>query len=159
LGRGIGFPVFRCYANFGRFWVVLPSRSDTVACLARWVGRWLSPLLALTVGLIGVLGTNSLISFAVPFEHHDAVVLVTLILALVLVITPRPRFYLTPVPSLVFWVPFLTHLYALMAGMISGVVLNPPFLLLISLLMIAIALYLHRPAIRPMLQSKNKPLE
>ena len=74
-----------------------------------------------------------------------------LITALVSVIALRPRFYLTSVPSLVFWVPLLTHLYALFVGLVSGVIFNPPVLLAVSLVMIAIALYLHRPTIQHIL--------
>jgi hypothetical protein len=99
-----------------------------------------------------VLGTNSLISFAVPFEHHDAIVLTTLILALVFVIRLRPRFYLTPVPPVVFWVPFLTHAYLLVAGLVSGVILQPPFLLFVAFLMLIIGLYLHRQTIQHIFQ-------
>ncbi|MBN2116204.1 MAG: carotenoid biosynthesis protein [Anaerolineales bacterium] len=151
-GAGLDFQYFGVpYANFWAwFWVVFSFSLGyrLLAWRADWVGRWLSPLLALTVGLTGVLGTNSLISFAVPFEHHDAVVLVTLILALVLVIASRPRFYLTPVPSLVFWIPFLTHVYLLAAGLISGVIFEPPALLWVAVAMLSIAFYLHRPTVR-----------
>jgi hypothetical protein len=65
--------------------------------------------------------------------------------------TLRPRFYLIAAPSLVFWVPLLTHLYTLFAGLISGVILDPPFLLTISLVMLATALFLHRPTMRQLL--------
>jgi len=159
-GQGLDFQYFGVpFANFWAwFWVVCSFSLGyrLLAWRTDWVGRWLSPLLALIVGLTGVLGTNSLITFAVPFEHHDAVVLITLILALGLVISLQPRFYLTPVPSLVFWVPFLTHFYLLGAGLISGVILEPPLLLLVSLVMVMIALYLHRPTIRHILQPSIK---
>jgi hypothetical protein len=108
-----------------------------------WVVTWLSPLLALTVGLAGVLGTNIIIAFEVPFEDHRLFIMVTLSLALILVASMRPRFYLKPAPPLVFWVPFLTHAYVLIAGSIAGVILKPPFLLWIGLLMSAIAVCLH----------------
>ncbi|RPJ21622.1 MAG: carotenoid biosynthesis protein [Chloroflexi bacterium] len=162
-GRGLGFQYFGVpYANFWAwFWVVCSFSLGyrLFAWRADWVGRWLSPLLALIVALIGVLGTNSLISFAVPFEHHDAVVFVTLVLALVLVISLRPRFYLTPVPSLVFWVPFLTHAYLLAAGLISGVILEPPILLVVAFVMLSIAFYLHRPITRNIFQLKARTTE
>jgi hypothetical protein len=44
----------------------------------------------------------------------------------------------------VFWVPFGFHAYFLGAGLISGAILEPPFLLLVSLLMVGVAFYLHR---------------
>jgi hypothetical protein len=159
-GQGLDFQYFGVpFANFWAwFWVVCSFSLGyrLLAWRADWVGLWLSPLLALIVGLTGVLGTNSLITFAVPFEHHDAVVLITLILALGLVIRLRPRFYRTPVPSLVFWVPFLTHFYLLGTGLVSGVILDPPVLLLVSLVMVTLAFYLHRPTIRHILQPPLK---
>jgi len=83
-------------------------------------------------------------------------VFVTLILALVLITSLRPRFYLTPAPSLVFWVPFLSHFYLLGAGLVSGVILNPPVLLAMALAMLIIAFYLHRPTIHQILYPKTR---
>jgi hypothetical protein len=108
-----------------------------------WVVTWLSPLLALIVGLTGVLGINTLIAYQMPFEEHKLFIAVTLFLALILVASMRPSFYQKQTPSLVFWIPFLTHLYVLIAGLIAGVILHPIALLWIGLLMSAIALYLH----------------
>ncbi len=159
-GQGLEFQYFGVpYANFWAwFWVVFSFSLGyrLLAWRADSVGRWVSPLVALIVGLIGVLGANSLISFAVPFESHGAVVLVTLILALGLVISLRPRFYLTPAPSLVFWVPFLTHAYLLAAGWISGLIFQPTILFWVALLMLMIAFYLHRPTIQHILYPKVK---
>jgi Carotenoid biosynthesis protein len=150
-GQGLKFQYFGVpYANFWAWFWVIFSFSLGYRLLAHredWIVTWLSPLLALIVGLIGVLGTNTFITFEVPFEDHKLFVPVTLSLALILVISMRPRFYLKPIPSLVFWVPFLTHAYVLIAGLISGVILNPPLLLWIGLLMSAIAFYLHLPTI------------
>lgn len=160
-GQGLKFQYFGVpYANFWAwFWVVFSFSLGyrLLAWRADWTGRWLSPLLGLMVGIVGVLGTNSLISFAVPFQHHDVLVLVTLFLALVLIISLRPRFYLRPVPALVFWVPFLTHLYLLGAGLISGAILDPPILLLVALAMIGIAFYLHQPTIRHISAKRSSP--
>ncbi len=146
-GQGLKFQYFGVpYANFWAwFWVVF-SFSLGYRLLAHreeWIVRWLSPLMALIFGLVGVLGANVIIALEVPFEDHKLFVAVSLFLALILVITMRPHFYLKPVPALVFWVPFLTHAYILVAGLISGVILHPPFLLLIGLVMIAVAFYLH----------------
>jgi hypothetical protein len=74
-----------------------------------------------------------------------------LILAFLVVVAMRPGFYLTDVPSLVFWVPMLTHLYTLFAEIISGAIFEPIFLFLVSFAMIIIALYLHQPTIKQML--------
>jgi hypothetical protein len=156
-GQGLKFQYFGVpYANFWAwFWVVF-SFSLGYRLLAHredWIVRWISPLMALIVGLAGVLGTNVMIAFEVPFEDHRIFVTVSLALALILVITMRPQFYLEPVPALVFWIPFLTHAYLLTAGLISGVILNPPFLLLVGVVMMAVAFYLHWPTIQQFLTS------
>lgn len=157
-GQGLEFQYFGVpYANFWAwFWVVF-FFSLGYRIFARrkdWVNTWISPLFALIIGLAGVLGTNALIAFGVPPELRNVVIFTALAVALVLVLALRPKFYLTPVPSLVFWVPFLTHIYILVAGLVSGVILNPPFLLFVGILMIVIAFYLHRPTIRHILQPK-----
>jgi hypothetical protein len=156
-GQGLEFQYFGVpYANFwGWFWVIF-FFSLGYRLFARrkdWVGTWLSPLLALILGLASVLATNALITFVIPWAYTGLVVSILLTAALIFVVALRPRFYLTPIPSLVFWVPLLIHLYSLFAGLISGVILEPPALLLISLTMIAIAFYLHRPTIRQIFAS------
>jgi hypothetical protein len=154
-GQGLEFQYFGVpYANFWAWFWVIFFFSLGYRLLARrkdWMGIWLAPILALLIGLIGVLGTNALITFVIPWTYTALTVVLLLISALVFMVALRPRFYLTPTPSLVFWVPLLTHLYTLFAGLISGVILDPPFLLAISLVMFAIALYLHRPTLRQLL--------
>jgi uncharacterized membrane protein len=158
-GQGLHFQYFGVpYANFWAwFWVVF-SFSLGYRLLARRpdrISKWFSPLLALIVGLAGVLGSNSLIVYAIPFAYDGVVVTLTLILALGLVIALRPRFYLRPVSSLVFWVPFLSHFYLLGAGLVSGVILEPVILLVVSLTMIAVAFYLHQFTIRHILIKRS----
>ena len=154
-GQGFGFQYFGVpYANFWAwFWVVFSFSLGYHLLVHRadWMGVWLSPLVALVVGLAGVLGSNSFIVYAIPFAYNGVVVTMTLLFALGLIISLRPRFYLIPVPSLVFWVPCLSHLYLLSAGLITGAILEPPALLLVALIMIVIAFYLHRPTVRHIL--------
>ena len=148
-GQGLDFQYFGVpFANFWAwFWVVfwfslghrlLSRRTD-------WVGTWLSAPLGLTLGLAGVLGTNFLISFIVPFAYHGLTVVIAIAAPLLFIFFLKPRFNVRPAPSLVFWVPFIAHAYLLIAGLISGVILNPPFLLIVGLTMVAVAFYLHRP--------------
>lgn len=149
-GQGLRFQYFGVpYANFWAwFWVVF-FFSLGYRLFARrkdWVGIWISPLLGWTLGLIGVLGTNALIAFIIPLALHIWTVSLLLTIALILILVLRPRLHVSPPPSLVFWIPFLTHAYVLIAGLLSGVILDPPILLLAGLLMLAVALYLHRPA-------------
>ena len=157
-GQGLEFQYFGVpYANFWAwFWVVyffsfgyrlLARRNDRTA-------TWLSPILALLIGLAGVLSTNALIAFVIPRGYTGLIVSALLAAALILVIALRPRLYVNQVPALVFWVPFLTHAYALIAGLVSRVILAPPFLLIISLIMIAVAVSVHQPTIKQMLAPK-----
>ena len=154
-GQGLEFQYFGVpYANFWAWFWVIFFFSFGYRIFARredWVGTWVSPLLGLVIGLAGVLGTNAFIVFVVPMDYRPAVVAITLVVALVLVFALRPRFYLKEASSLVFWVPFLTHAYVLVAGLVSGVILDPPFLLWVGLIMMVIAYYLHRPTIHVML--------
>lgn len=147
-GQGFDFQYFGVpYANFWAwFWVVFSFSLGyrTFARRKDWVGVWISPVLALVIGLAGVLGTNALIVFGIPAEFRTPIIFATLALALAMILFQRPRFYLRPVPSLVVWVPLLTHAYVLIAGLIAGVILDPPMLLWIGLLMTAVATYLHR---------------
>jgi uncharacterized membrane protein len=156
-GQGMQFQYFGVpYANFWAwFWVVtffsfgyrlLAQRSD-------WVGKWLPAFLGLIIGLIGVLGTNALITFVIPFDYHTLTIAPVLIGALVVILASRPRFNQQAVDPLAFWVPFLTHGYLLIAGILSGAILDPPALLFISLIMIFVAFILHKPTIVQFIRS------
>ena len=157
-GRGLHFQYFGVpYGNFWAwFWVIFffSLGYRLLARRADWVGAWLAPLLALSLGLVGVFGTNAFIAFLIPLDWHWLPVAVLLIAALGVILALRPKLYLNPTPSLTFWVPFITHIYVLIAGLIAGVILNPPFLLLVGLVMMGIALYLHHPTIKQVLSPK-----
>jgi len=157
-GQGLRFQYFGVpYANFWAWFWVVSSFSLGYRLLAHREDRivkWISPLMALLIGLAGVLGANVIIAYQVPFEDHRLFVAVTLSLALLLIATMRPRFYERSIPTLVFWIPFLTHIYILIAGLISGVILDPPILLVVSLIMIVIAFYVHRPTIEHILTGR-----
>ncbi len=146
------------YGNFWAwFWVVF-SFSLGYRLLANrpgWVGTWLSAFLALALGLAGVLGTNALIVFGVPAEIRTPVIFAVLLAALALVFYLRPKFFQKPVPSLTFWVPFISHSYFLIAGLVSGVIFKPSFLLFASLLMFAIALWLHWPSAKKIIPAHH----
>ncbi len=154
-GQGLEFQYFGVpYANFWAWFWVISSFSFGYRLLARRKDRlaaWLSPMLALLAGLAWVLATNWFISFKIPFEYHGLVVLLLLAGALGMILACRPRFYQLSAPLLVFWIPFISHLYFLVAGLVSGVILEPPFLLGVSLFMFIVALVLHRPSIETIL--------
>lgn len=154
-GQGLEFQYFGVpYANFWAWFWVIFFFSLGYRLFARrkdWIGVWVSPLLALVVGLAGVLGTNALIAFHIPFEYHGLTAAALLLAALAFIISLRPRFFLKPIPSLTFWIPTLTHAYILIAGLIAGVIFDPPFLLIAGFVMAVISLSLHLPAIKQIL--------
>jgi hypothetical protein len=158
-GQGFSFQYFGVpFANFWAwFWVVTSfSMGYRLMSLRKdWVGDWLSAPLALVLGLAGVLGTNSLISYAIPFVYQGVTVALVLGGFLYFMFLMKPRFDLRPEPTLVFWVPFLSHAYLLVAGLVSGVILDPPFLLLVSLVMFGIAFILHRSTIQEIFARKS----
>ena len=155
-GRGLDFQYFGVpYANFWAWFWVISSFSFGYRLLARrndWTGTWLAPLLALVTGLVWVLATNAFIVFIVPARLRNLVIGLVIFVALGAILYLRPKFYQTPVPAPAFWVPFVSHLYFMIAGAISGVILEPPFLLFMSMLMFVTALSLHRPFIQSTLK-------
>ena len=155
-GRGLDFQYFGVpYANFWAWFWVISSFSFGYRLLARrndWTGTWLAPLLALITGLTWVLATNAFIVFVVPANLRNIVIGLAIFVALMTILYVRPRFYQKPVSAPAFWVPFVSHLYFLIAGAASGVILEPPFLLFVSLLMFVTALSLHRPFVQATLK-------
>lgn len=142
------------WANFWAWFWVVASFSAGLRLALRWRQRaapWLAPLAAVLIGLAGVLGTNALITFVVPRPLYEATVALTLAAALAVVAGQRPRFEAARAGPPAFWVPFVSHLYFLAAGLIAGIFQAVPFLLLVSVLMLVIALGLHRGVWRPWL--------
>lgn len=146
-GQGLHSQYFGVpYANFWAWFWVIFSFSLGYRIFARntgWAGKWLSAPIAFLVGLLGVLGTNAFIAFVVSASIRSVLILITLLTALTFVILKRPQFYQRPVHPIAFWIPFLMHVYVLVAGMISGVLFDPIFLLIVGIVMLVIALYLH----------------
>jgi len=137
------------YANFWAwFWVVFAFSAGLrgLSRPASFAGRWLGPLGAVALGVLDVLAMNSLIATIAPAWYVPTIA-VTLGVALALVLSLRPRFARQPADPAAFWVPFVCHGYCLAAGLLSGALLRPPVLLLVSGAMLALALWLHRQAI------------
>jgi len=145
-GEYFGVP----YPNFWAWFWVVASFSAGLRAFGRLpgaLGRWLAPAGAVVVGVLGVLTTNTLIVYGVPLELRRWVVALTLLGALSLVIAVRPRLGARPMPAPALWVPLVLHLYFLVAGLVSGAVFEPPVLLAVSLIMLAVAARLHRYAL------------
>jgi hypothetical protein len=137
------------YANFWAwFWVVFAFSAGlrVLGRPATFAGRWLGPLGAMAVGLLDVLAMNALIT-TLPPAWYLPTIAVTLGLALALVLSLRPRATGDPPHPAAFWVPFGFHAYGLAAGLLSGALLRPPVLLVVSAAMLGLALVLHRQAI------------
>ena len=147
------------YANFWAwFWVVF-SFSAGLRALSNpttFAGRWLGPLGALALGLLDILAMNSLIASLPPAWYVPTIGL-TLGVALALVLSLRPRLARDPADPIAFWVPFGIHIFCLAAGLLSGALLRPPVLLLVSGAMLALALLLHRRAFAPRGRSQPAP--
>lgn len=150
-GKGLDYQYFGVpYNNFWAwFWVVF-SFSASLRLLSKlpglW-GRWFSPAGAILCGTAGVLITNELIT-SIPNELiHYATIIAVLGSALILVLVLRPEVSTQPHDAFVFLVPLGFHAYFLIAGLVSNAILDPPFLLVVSMAMCIIALWLHRNAL------------
>lgn len=151
-GKGFDYQYFGVpYNNFWAwFWVVF-SFSFSLRLLSKlpgfW-GRWLSPAGAIICGTAGVLVTNRFITSISSDLVHYAAILAVLGGALLLVLVLHPKISVPYRAAFIFLVPLGFHAYFLAAGLISGVILDPPFLLVASLIMSMIALGLHQGSLK-----------
>lgn len=148
-GQGLEYQYFGVpFANFWAWFWVVASFSFGYRLLARradWVGTWLPAFLALSIGLVGVLGTNAIIVFAIRDNvYRNIVIAVVLFGALTIVLLKQSSFYQKPAGSLVVWIPLILHVYFLIAGIISGIMFNPPILLVIGIFLLLISMLIHR---------------
>lgn len=140
------------FANFWAwFWVVF-SFSLGLRVLgharSRIIQRW-APIGAIFIGLVGVTGMNTFIIGIISPNGHLATIIVILGVALSLLLWLRPRFSPSRLPHPASWVPLCFHAYFLVAGLFSGALFRPPFLLAVSLVMFLLALYWHRTSWLP----------
>lgn len=148
------------YANFWAwFWVVF-FFSGGVRLFARWLrGGWklLAPVGAILTGVIGVLATNALIVYVIPDPWYEEAVMLTLGAALGLTLGMRPRLreHAADLPAVV--VPMTQHLFFLIAGLVSGVIFQPPVLLAISVAMLLISLALHGRSLAGLIHKAAPP--
>ena len=136
------------FANFWAwFWVVFSFTSAVILVERSNVPgrRWLAPVGGVLLGLLGVLATNHFIVYVVPRRWYKATVFGTIGAALLLVLVLQPRLDADRIHPSAFWVPLSFHLYFLVTGLISGVIFDPPWILLVSAVMLILALILHAP--------------
>jgi len=147
-GLGLQFQYFGVpYANFWAwFWVVVTFSASIrwLTSHARGYWRWLAPFGALVLGLTGVLCANTFIVYVVPRQFYELTIGFPLASTLLVVLLHRPKFTGRPPAPPAFWIPFGFHTYFLTAGLLSGTILDPPALLVVSITMFLISLYLHR---------------
>ena len=150
-GKGFDFQYFGVpYNNFWAwFWVVFSFSLSLrlLSMLPGFWGRWLSPAGAIICGTAGVLITNRIItSIHIDLIHYAAIIAV-LGSALLLVMALRPEISIRSRAAFIFLVPIGFHAYFLIAGLVSSAILDPPFLLVVSVVMSIIALGIHREAL------------
>ncbi len=135
------------WGNFwGWFWVVcgysaafrILSKSKIKAL------RLASPLLSIIIGTACVLVTNHIIKFMVPDEFYHVVVIVFLTGTLGYTLLQRPKLTSKVLTLPIVAVPLAFHAYFLLAGIISGTIFQPVYILFISIAMILVAAWLHR---------------
>lgn len=152
-GQGLDFQYFGVpYANFWAwFWVVFSFSMALrlLIGLPKWAGRWLAPLGAIVLATLCVLGTNALIVYVLrPVGLYEASNAIVLFGALAMILALRPKFNQSLPDAMSFWVPFAFHVIFLAFGLISGALVQIPFLFVVSIIMLLISLYLHRGFIR-----------
>jgi hypothetical protein len=148
------------YANFWAwFWVVssFSAGSRLLAGGKSQLRRWLGPVGALGVGLATVLATNWLIVALIPLGLYLPAVGAVLGGALLLMLVMRP----VRRPGEASWLSLAIglgfHLYYLGAGLLTGVILQPPALLLVSLAMLGVTLALHRGELAELRRRRGAP--
>ncbi|MDO9545619.1 MAG: carotenoid biosynthesis protein [Pelolinea sp.] len=156
-GQGLQFQYFGVpYANFWAwFWVVVifSAGMRLLTTQARGFWRWLAPFGALFIGLAGILGTNAFIVYIVPKKYYELTIGFPLFSTLLLVLLQKPKRIGQPPALPAFWVPLGFHAYFLAAGLFSGVILDPPILLIVSVGMFTISLYLHRSTCKEIMRT------
>ena len=146
-GQGLQAQYFGVpYANFWSwFWVVF-SFSTGLRLLTYRPGRvaqWIAPFGARAIGMLGVMLTNALlITFWMPGNLYEITIAGALMSAIVLILVLRPRL-IRPPDRLAGQAALILHGAFLGMGLVSGILLQQPFLLAVSLLMLLVSLAIY----------------
>jgi hypothetical protein len=134
---------------FGNFWAwfwVVFFFSAGLRLLTRWnifLSSLTTPLGAVVIGVAGIVGMDYLLSITGSYQVYVITIACALIGALLLILALRPRLHARPVPALTAWVPGAFHAYFLAAALTSGIAVQLPVLLAVSLAMIVVSIGLH----------------
>ena len=105
---------------------------------------WLAPLMAMGLGVFGVLGTNLFITRIVPEEFDWLATITVVLISLGILIARRDAIRQRDEhSSLAFWVPFGVHGYFVIIGLVSGYIFQPIILLFVSILMLLVSFGIH----------------
>ena len=141
------------FANFlAWFWVVVTFSAVYYLLASRRgsVGTWFAGPLAALASLVAVFAINVFMAYVLPLTYHLHLTILVLASALIIIISLIPELHQRLVGPPAFWTPLLTLGYVLAAGLISGVIFQPPLLLVLTLAMLAILFGLHWITIRHM---------
>jgi hypothetical protein len=134
------------YGNFWTwFWVVF-FFSAGLRLLTRgkyFLSSIATPLGAVVIGVAAIVGMDYLMSSNGTYQVYLITIACVLTGALLLILRLRPKLHMRSEPGLTAWVPGAFHVYFLAVGLISGIALQLPILLLVSLAMIVVAALLH----------------
>jgi hypothetical protein len=134
------------YGNFWAwFWVVF-FFSAGLRLLTRggyFLSSIVTPLGAFVIGVAGIVGMDYLLAAYGSYQVYLLTIASVLTGALILILALQPKLHVRSEPALSAWVPAAFHVYFLAAALISGIALQLPVLLLVSLAMIAVAAVLH----------------
>lgn len=148
-GRGLDFEYFGVpYANFWAwFWVIFSFSFFFRAANQFDVNAkiWIAPLLALMLGVAGVLATNLIIAQLVPYGYTLQAALFVILTALIyLYIVLSKTEAPLPMHPITHWVPIAFHIYFLTVGFITGVIFDSVYLVLMGLVMFVLSIYINR---------------
>ncbi len=148
------------YGNFWAwFWVVF-FFSTCLRLLTRrdyFLSSIATPLGSVVIGVAGIVGMNYLMSTTDSYHVYLITIACVLVGALLLILVLRPKLHIRSEPALTAWVPAAFHGYFLAAGLISGIALQLPIILVVSLAMIVVAVGLHRKSFTSQSVPGNEP--
>src|SRR5690606_31283358 len=129
------------------------SFSVCIRALRPWrqrpVLRWLYPLVAMLLSLVGLVTASSLFYLLTDVHAEALASLFVLVASVWIIMSERPRLRPgLPRDRLAFVVPLAFHLFTLGSGLLTGIFLREPVLALIGVVMLAVSLLLHGGLLR-----------